>query len=174
MPSTRPPKLVTFSIRTSSPRLASICASGFALGVIFAHSSVTRRRSHLSAADGAGAGAGVVRASAGRAARRGANAAGARLVRLYLSIRARSVLREIPSSDAEREMFQLVWRRTSATRSRTASSSERAVSSRAGSGSFPGAVTGSPSISGVTSASSDKSATRSMRLPTSRTLPGHG
>ncbi len=96
----------------------------------------------------------------------------------YFSMRARSVFREIPSTAAVREIFQLVWRRTSATRSRTASSSELAppAAPPAGGGAEgSGAATGvSPSASAVTSGSLDRSATRSIRLASSRTLPGHG
>ena len=176
MPSMRPPKLVTFSTRTPSARLASRGSSDSGARVSVALKSVTRRRSHRSAAGTAGAGApggATGGRGAGRGTRRGTDGAGTPLLRPYFSMRARSVLREIPRSAAEREMFQRVWRSTSATRSRTASSSEP-VSTRSLSRSFPRIVLESPSISAVTSGSGDKSVTRSMRLASSRTLPGQG
>ncbi len=91
-------------------------------------------------------------------------------------MRALKVFREIPSSAAVREMFQPVCCSTSATRSRTASSSE--LGDPAGvvvaAAAFAGATTVSPSASAVTTGSDESSATRSIRLATSRTLPGHG
>jgi len=91
----------------------------------------------------------------------------------YFSMRARRVLREIPRSAAVREMFQFVWRSTSATRSRTASSSELAALAAAGADGPAGVTDGSPSTSALTSGSDESNATRSIRLASSRTLPGH-
>src|SRR5206468_7882861 len=116
--------------------------------------------------------AGAGRGAGGVARRAGAGASPD--LSPYFSMRARSVFREIPSTAAVREIFQLVWRKTSATRSRTASSSELAAPAGAGA-EGPGSATGvSPSASAVTSGSLDRSATRSIRLASSRTLPGHG
>ncbi len=90
-------------------------------------------------------------------------------------MRARTVLRVIPSTAAVREMFQPVCCRTARMCSRRASSSDRgagttdvggAASSRTGAG--------SSSTSAVTTAPSVSSATRSSTLLSSRTLPGHG
>ena len=84
------------------------------------------------------------------------------------------MFREIPSRAAVREMFQLVWRSTSATRSRTASSSELATPAAAGADDTAVATGGSPSMTAVISDSDESSATRSIKLASSRTLPGHG
>src|SRR5262249_18353713 len=125
-------------------------------------------------AGGGGGGVGVAGGAGG-----GAGGAGVSPDRsAYFSMRARRVLREIPSTAAVREMFQPVWRRTAATRPRTASSSELAPSgaTSAGTGDEGSAVTTGvrPSASAVTSGSLDRSATRPIRLASARPLPGHG
>jgi hypothetical protein len=189
-PSIRPPKLWILSSNSSMTRPVSSSTSGTEAAISDARSSVTRRRSHRSgvsvgagtvdAGTGAGARLDVERGALGAARRTGAGAEGAGAspdLSPYFSIRARRVLREIPSTAAVREMFQLVWRRTSTTRSRTASSSELAPpDATPGAGAGGSAVTASvrPSTSAVTSGSLDSSATRSIRLASSRTLPGHG
>ena len=104
-------------------RPVSSGVSGAEAAISVARSSVTRRRSHRSAAgaggagagDGTAGGAGEGRALRGSARRAGAGASPDRSP--YFSIRARRVLREMPRSDAVREMFQLVCRSTSTTRS---------------------------------------------------------
>ena len=90
-------------------------------------------------------------------------------------MRARRVLREIPSRAAVREMFQPVWASTSMTRSRTASSRELADPPLGAAvvGAFAGVTAVNPSVSAVTTGSDESSATRSIRLASSRTLPGH-
>src|SRR4030095_11307374 len=196
------------SRRSSSERLVSRGDSGADGVISAARSIVTRRRSHKSGCgtgeamiwgggDAEVAGGGGIGASAGRGAARDAAARSAALGaarrtgagadadagasparRPHFSMRGRQVLGEIPSTAAVREMFQSVWRRTSATRSRTASSSELAPpgATPAGTGDegTAGETGGRPSASAVTSGSLDRSATRSIRLASSRTLPGHG
>ena len=176
MPSTRPPKVRTFSTISSSARAVSSVASGRAGGTSAARSSAMRRRSHRRPEAGAGTTLGRAAAAAGgdggalttrgRATGRGA---ASRSRKPYRSMRARRVLREMPSSAAVREMFPRVWPSTSTRCSRIASSSETA-SGRAG---VP--VAGSPatpSASAVSSSEEDCSTARSITLDSSRTLPG--
>jgi hypothetical protein len=86
-------------------------------------------------------------------------------------MRALTVLREIPSKDAVREMFQPVCSSAAARCRRMASSSEpRALR---GDGDAAGAASGSCSMSAVTTGASASSATRSITLKSSRMLPGH-
>ena len=91
-------------------------------------------------------------------------------------MRARSVLREMPSRAAVREMFQLVCASTSSRCSRMASLSETgavAVRAAAGGGAATGAwAAGRPSPSAVISLAADMSTARSSTFDSSRTLPG--
>src|SRR5262245_65426283 len=120
-PSTRPPKLWILSSNSSITRPVSRSASGADAAIRETRSSVTRRRSHrrgvsVGADTGdaaAGSGAGVERGALGVARWAGAGAGGAGVSpdrSAYFSMRARRVLREIPSTAAVREMFQPVWR----------------------------------------------------------------
>ena len=166
MPSTRPPKVRTFSTISSSARAVSSVASGRAGGTSAARSNAMRRRSHRRPEAGAGTTLGRAAAAAGGdggALTTRGRATGRR------SMRARRVLREMPSSAAVREMFPRVWPSTSTRCSRIASSSETA-SGRAGAPVTRSPAT--PSASAVSSSEEDCSTARSITLDSSRTLPG--
>src|SRR5215831_5613367 len=105
--STRPPKLCTFSTRTSELQL--VCEAEGIGEATAARSRVMRRRSHRTRAGPVAAAAGLPAPAAvsGTAARIGLSGGGGVMPRrrLYCSIQYRSRLREISSEAAARDTF---------------------------------------------------------------------
>ena len=176
--STRPPKLSTFSTRTSKARAVSGTRSLSDGGTRTARRNASRRRSQGRASRAGPAWGGRRGGVPMRRPVGGPREAGGGSLRWRpsFSIRYRSVPRGICSRAAARAMFQSVSSRASmrCSRSTVPIASLRGRGRARGSGAVPAGpgVVGSPRASAVTSGVSVSRAARSITFASSRMLPG--